>query len=79
MNRLAIFQDFCFWSTDEHTHKVDRWMVQFLLQHALPLQVKDTDKMYQDFSRNNNTGQELRSSARGVYTSRALFDLLRND
>ncbi|EHY59610.1 hypothetical protein ABEF92_008004 [Exophiala dermatitidis] len=37
MARLFTFQNACFWAVDSHTHKIDQWMVKFLLEHALPL------------------------------------------
>ncbi|KAF2189103.1 hypothetical protein K469DRAFT_626977 [Zopfia rhizophila CBS 207.26] len=37
MDRLFAFQDICMWSADPNTHKVDKWMVKFLLQHNLPV------------------------------------------
>ncbi|KAG8631923.1 hypothetical protein KVT40_001063 [Elsinoe batatas] len=73
MDRLALFHDFCFWSIDEHTHKVDRWMLKFLLQHASELQDKSPS-----ISSPIETGRALRSSTRGMYTSQMLSGLLDN-
>ena len=41
MERLFIFQRACIWTADPNTHKIDRWMVGFLLQHALPVPEKE--------------------------------------
>ncbi|KAF2226208.1 hypothetical protein BDZ85DRAFT_192868 [Elsinoe ampelina] len=73
MDRLALFHDFCFWSIDEHTHKVDRWMLKFLLQHASELQDKPPP-----ISSPVENGRALRSSTRGMYTTRMLSGLLEN-
>lgn len=40
MERLFIFQRACMWKANQNTHKADRWMVMFLLQHALPVPEK---------------------------------------
>ncbi|EJT73591.1 hypothetical protein GGTG_07447, partial [Gaeumannomyces tritici R3-111a-1] len=37
MERLFTFQRACMSSADPNTHKVDLWMAEFLLQHALPI------------------------------------------
>ncbi|KAL8393930.1 hypothetical protein RB595_003625 [Gaeumannomyces hyphopodioides] len=37
MERLFTFQRACISSVDPNTHKIDRWMAKFLLQHALPI------------------------------------------
>lgn len=46
MERLFVFQNACMWSADANTHKVDRWMVRFLLQHALPVPEKQQQGQY---------------------------------
>ncbi|GME55823.1 hypothetical protein BKCO1_3000229 [Neofusicoccum parvum] len=38
MDRLFTFQKVCMWSADPNTHKIDKWMLKFLLQHALPIE-----------------------------------------
>lgn len=30
----------CLLSTDQHTHQLDKWMLRFLIEHALPLDQK---------------------------------------
>ncbi|KAF2151514.1 hypothetical protein K461DRAFT_328734 [Myriangium duriaei CBS 260.36] len=44
IERLIGFQNACMQSLDMHTHRVDRWMVRFLLNHALPLERKNGSK-----------------------------------
>lgn len=46
MDRLFAFQSACMWSADPNTHKIDRWMVRFLLNHALP--VSDKKSMHEN-------------------------------
>ncbi|KAH8204113.1 hypothetical protein TruAng_001665 [Truncatella angustata] len=40
INRLVIFQNNCIKSLTRNTHRFDRWMVKFLLEHALALEEK---------------------------------------
>lgn len=40
-----MFQRACMWSADPNTHRVDRWMVRFLLHHALPVPEKIAEEM----------------------------------
>ncbi|KAK4499630.1 hypothetical protein PRZ48_010148 [Zasmidium cellare] len=42
--RLSAFQTACLQSADPNTHRIDRWMVRFLLEHSLPLD--DRDRVY---------------------------------
>lgn len=37
INRLIIFQNSCIESAGPQSHRIDKWMVRFLLQHALEL------------------------------------------
>ncbi|KFZ11680.1 hypothetical protein V502_07463 [Pseudogymnoascus sp. VKM F-4520 (FW-2644)] len=41
INRLIKFQNFCIESTSPQPHKMDRWMIKFLLQHGLDLNSRD--------------------------------------
>ena len=41
MNRLTTFQNACLRTAQLDTHRFDKWMVKFLLQHALALDEKD--------------------------------------
>ena len=38
MERLVAFQDMCLVSTERATHKVDGWMLRFLIEHSLDLE-----------------------------------------
>jgi hypothetical protein len=40
--RLAVFQDTCLLAK-QHTHKLNRWMIRFLIEHALPIDEKVSD------------------------------------
>ena len=40
MKRLITFQDACLRAAQLDTHRFDKWMVKFLLQHALALDEK---------------------------------------
>ena len=42
MNRLITFQNACLRTAQVGTHRFDKWMVKFLLQHALALHPHDT-------------------------------------
>lgn len=37
MNRLFTFQNACLESVEPGVHNFDRWMIRFLIEHALPL------------------------------------------
>jgi hypothetical protein len=39
-DRLITFQNSCLESVTLNTHRVDKWMLKFLLQHALTLNTK---------------------------------------
>ncbi|KAM0333436.1 hypothetical protein ACHAQA_002098 [Verticillium albo-atrum] len=41
MERLFTFQRACMRSADPNTHKIDLWMISFLLDHALPIAEKE--------------------------------------
>lgn len=38
INRLSAFQDACLSSSDPNTHRIDNWMMRFLLEHSMPLE-----------------------------------------
>lgn len=40
VSRLVTFQNFCLLA-ESHTHRLDGWMVRFLMEHSLPLEDKD--------------------------------------
>ncbi|KAI3391084.1 hypothetical protein diail_7962 [Diaporthe ilicicola] len=41
IHRLVTFQNFCLLSSDYRTHKLDGWMLRFLIEYSLPLGEKD--------------------------------------
>jgi hypothetical protein len=43
INRLVVFQNSCMRSLSNNTHRFDRWMVKFLLEHAVALDEKVDD------------------------------------
>lgn len=65
INRLVVFQNSCMRSLSNNTHRFDRWMVSFLLEHAVPLDEKESDP--------SNVWQEPRNpvSLNGTYLERS--------
>ncbi|KAF2164412.1 hypothetical protein M409DRAFT_67944 [Zasmidium cellare ATCC 36951] len=55
ITRLSAFQSACLQSADPNTHRIDRWMVRFLLEHSLPLDERD-------WTYAGQTGQHIESS-----------------
>jgi hypothetical protein len=45
MKRLIAFQDACLETAQIDTHRFDKWMVKFLLHHALSMDGKDPSAM----------------------------------
>lgn len=45
MQRLIAFQDACLRTAQIDTHRFDKWMVKFLLHHALALDEKNPAAM----------------------------------
>lgn len=77
--RLFLFQRACLRNVDAHTHKIDRWMVKFLLEHAITLSDKSSDyhrdgTSPQDFS-SSEVPEMQRLSERGKFTKHALSGL----
>ncbi|OBT92151.2 hypothetical protein VE01_10043 [Pseudogymnoascus verrucosus] len=50
INRLIVFQRSCLRSETSNTHRLDKWMVKFLLQHALALDDKELEEDVYDLS-----------------------------
>lgn len=44
INRLTNFQKNCLLFSQQPTHRIDRWMVRFLFEYALPLNDKVMDR-----------------------------------
>ncbi|GAB7358784.1 hypothetical protein MBLNU230_g4010t1 [Neophaeotheca triangularis] len=80
IGRLIMFQNACLRSADNtHTHKVDRWMVKYLLEHAILLGDKSEMELMDTPSPTSLAGGSLGLlSERGRFTSSALSGL-RND
>lgn len=79
MDRLSTFQNACFWSATPNTHKVDQWMVKFLLQHALALDEKTESESSPMPSISQFEFPPLdddRLAERGQFTANALSGLL---
>ncbi|KAH8600670.1 hypothetical protein B0O99DRAFT_681546 [Bisporella sp. PMI_857] len=43
INRLVLFQNMCLLSETSHVHTLNKWMIRFLIEHALPLEEKASD------------------------------------
>ena len=76
-DKLILFQRACLRSADEHTHKIDRWMVKFLLEHGNPLGDKSNEvdlstPSPQSFA-DSPTAHKL--SERNQFTRQALSEL----
>jgi hypothetical protein len=79
MDRLFTFQNACFWSATPNTHKVNRWMVKFLLQHALALEEKtgpESSPMPSISEFEFPPTNDHKLMERGRFTSNALSGLL---
>lgn len=48
INRLVVFQKNCIRSLGRNTHRFDKWMVKFLIAHALALEDKVDDDLWLD-------------------------------
>jgi hypothetical protein len=78
-DRLFLFQRICLRTVDNHTHKIDHWMVKFLLEHAILLEDKsDISRLEstspQDFA-SSDVPELHRLSERGRFTKNALSGL----
>lgn len=73
-----IFQNACLKSASNSTHKVDRWMVKYLLQHALVLDEKDASSELQGFAVTpaNLQSVSLEVRYRGEMTHNAFLELI---
>lgn len=55
INRLVVFQKNCIRSLSRNTHRFDKWMVKFLIAHALALEDK-VDDLWPDSDINQTPG-----------------------
>ncbi|EXJ78444.1 hypothetical protein A1O1_08844 [Capronia coronata CBS 617.96] len=83
IERLFVFQDMCLMSADaQSTHKIDRWMVRFLLEHSLPLldeippEINDAPSSV-EFATPSNHDRSF--TERGLITKHVLSGLLDGD
>ncbi|KAM0721303.1 hypothetical protein Q7P37_003591 [Cladosporium fusiforme] len=79
-DRLFLFQRACLFSADAHTHKLNRWMVKFLLEHAISLGDKSEASHFDSASASpeelpTDSPEMNRLSERGRLTRRALSGL----
>ena len=78
-DRLFLFQRICLRTVDNHTHKIDHWMVKFLLEHAILLEDKSDLSRLESTSPQEFASPELpelnRLSERGRFTKNALSGL----
>jgi hypothetical protein len=78
-DRLFLFQRICLRTVDNHTHKIDHWMVKFLLEHAIPLEDKSDLSRLESTSPQDFASSEVpelhRLSERGRFTKNALSGL----
>ncbi|KIW52211.1 hypothetical protein PV05_07872 [Exophiala xenobiotica] len=61
IERLLVFQDMCLLSTESGTHKLDGWMLRFLIEHSLDIEAK---KMQVNPSSLNADSEKLSSKAK---------------
>jgi hypothetical protein len=78
-DRLFLFQRICLRTVDNHTHKIDRWMVKFLLEHAILLEDKSDISRLESTSPQDFASSEVpevhRLLERGIFTKNALSGL----
>jgi hypothetical protein len=78
-DRLFLFQRVCLRTVDNHTHKIDHWMVKFLLEHAILLEDKSDASRLESTSPQDFAASEApelhRLSERGRFTKNALSGL----
>ncbi|KAH8878931.1 hypothetical protein GQ53DRAFT_739544 [Thozetella sp. PMI_491] len=60
INRLVVFQNNCMRSLSRNTHRFDKWMVKFLIAHALAVENKVDDMLDREpeFGLDQTTGNE---------------------
>ncbi|KAK5734462.1 hypothetical protein LTR17_008963 [Elasticomyces elasticus] len=76
--KLFSFQKACLRSADNHTHKIDRWMVKFLLEHGNAIGDKTVETAFDTPSPYGGTGdspQAQQIMARDRLTRQALSEL----
>jgi hypothetical protein len=68
MKRLIAFQEACLRTAQIDTHRFDKWMVKFLLHHALALDKKDPASMQHQSGLPIGPGENMRLLERSRVT-----------
>lgn len=61
IERLVVFQDMCLMSTESTTHKLDGWMLRFLIEHSLDAGAK---KLHTTGPRSDTDSEKWSSKAK---------------
>ncbi|KAF5672747.1 hypothetical protein FDENT_10549 [Fusarium denticulatum] len=74
MRRLVTFQNYCLLSSDYRTHRLDGWMLRFLIQYSLPLGEKELAPVTSgmDLDMDSFTARAQEVNGQGRYTA---FDI----
>ncbi|VUC33639.1 unnamed protein product [Clonostachys rosea] len=74
IHRLVTFQNYCLLSNDYRTHKLDGWMLRFLIQYSLPLGDKEVAPVISgmDLDINSFSARTQAVTEQGRYTA---FDI----
>ncbi len=72
MKRLITFQNECLRTAHLGTHRFDRWMVKFLLQHALSLDEKEGPESYSEPGLQRVPVEDERLFQRSLVTERII-------
>lgn len=81
IHRLVTFQNFCLLSNDYRTHKLDGWMLRFLIQYSLPLGEKDVAPVTSgmDIDMENFSARTQAVTEQGRYTAFEIEDFMLSD
>lgn len=55
-----MFQSACMLTTDTNTHRIDYWMIRFLLEHSVPLESRAEDTATRANSVTASSDQKIR-------------------
>jgi hypothetical protein len=79
IKRLVVFQKNCMRSLGKNTHRFDKWMVKFLIAHALALEdkVQDLPNPWSEFEMNQMA--ETAHIERGRITQSMIMDMQSSD
>ncbi|CAJ0543881.1 Ff.00g039730.m01.CDS01 [Fusarium sp. VM40] len=81
IHRLVTFQNFCLLSNDYRTHKLDGWMLRFLIQYSLPLGEKDVVPVTSgmDIDMENFSARTQAVTEQGRYTAFEIENFMLSD